>query len=91
MAKLAVGIIETKGLVSLMEASDAALKAADITMAGWSKIGGGLVTGFYIGDVAAVKAGVDAGAEAASQVGEVTSMQVIPRPHDDLGGLVDLL
>ncbi|NNC88349.1 MAG: BMC domain-containing protein [Akkermansiaceae bacterium] len=91
MAKQAVGIIETKGLVSLMEASDAALKAADITMIGWNKIGGGLVTGFYTGDVAAVKAGVDAGAEAASQVGEVTSMQVIPRPHDDLSGLLELL
>ena len=91
MAKQAVGIIETKGLVSLIEASDAALKAADISMLGWSKIGGGLVTGFYTGDVAAVKAGIDAGAEAASQVGEVTSTQVIPRPHDDRAGLVELL
>ena len=91
MAKQAVGIIETRGLVSLIEASDAALKAADIAMLGWSKIGGGLVTGFYTGDVAAVKAGIDAGAEAAAQVGEVTSMQVIPRPHDDLSGLVELI
>ena len=91
MAKQAVGIIETKGLVSLVEASDAALKAADISMLGWAKIGSGLVTGFYTGDVAAVKAGVDAGAEAASAVGEVTSMQVIPRPHDDLSGLVELM
>ncbi len=91
MVKQALGIIETKGLVSLIEASDAALKAADISMLGWSKIGGGLVTGFYTGDVAAVKAGIDAGAEAASQVGEVTSTQVIPRPHDDLAGLVELL
>ncbi|NIP92464.1 MAG: BMC domain-containing protein [Akkermansiaceae bacterium] len=91
MARQAVGIIETKGLVSLIEASDAALKAADITMLGWSKIGAGMVTGFYTGDVAAVKAGVDAGAEAGSQVGEVTSTQVIPRPHDELGGLVELL
>ncbi len=91
MAKQAVGIIETRGLVSLIEASDAALKAADISMLGWNKIGGGLVTGFYTGDVAAVKAGIDAGAEAAAQVGEVTSMQVIPRPHDDLSGLVELI
>jgi len=91
MAKQAVGIIEVKGLVSLIEASDAALKAADITMVGWSKIGSGLVTGFYAGDVAAVKAGIDAGAEAASQVGEVVSLQVIPRPHDDLSGLVDFV
>ena len=89
MAKQAVGIIETKGLVSLIEASDAALKAADISMVGWSKIGSGMVTGFYAGDVAAVKAGIDAGAEAASQVGEVVSIQVIPRPHDDLSGLVE--
>ena len=60
-------------------------------MLGWSKIGAGLVTGFYAGDVAAVKAGVDAGSEAAAQVGEVTSVQVIPRPHDDLSGLVEML
>ncbi len=91
MAKQAVGIIEAKGLVSLIEASDAALKAADITMVGWTKIGGGLVTGFYAGDVAAVKAGIDAGAEAAAQVGEVTSVQVIPRPHDDLSGLIEFV
>ncbi len=85
MAKQALGILETKGLVSLIEASDAALKSADITMIGWSKIGSGLVTGFFAGDVAAVKAGIDAAAEAASQLGQVTAVQVIPRPHDDLG------
>lgn len=90
MSKQAVGIIETRGLVSLLEASDAALKAADITMLGWSKIGAGMVTGFYSGDVAAVKAGVDAGVEAASQVGEVTAIQVIPRPHEDLADLVEM-
>ena len=90
MSKQAVGIIETRGLVSLLEASDAALKAADISMLGWSKIGAGMVTGFYSGDVAAVKAGVDAGAEAASLVGEVTATQVIPRPHEDLAGLVEM-
>ena len=83
-------MIETRGLVSLLEASDAALKAADITMLGWARIGAGMVTGFYSGDVAAVKAGVDAGAEAASQVGEVTATQVIPRPHEDLAGLVEM-
>jgi ethanolamine utilization protein EutM len=59
-------------------------------MLGWAKIGAGMVTGFYSGDVAAVKAGVDAGAEAASQVGEVTATQVIPRPHEDLAGLVEM-
>lgn len=84
MAKQAIGMIETKGLVSMIQAADAAVKAADITMSGWQKIGGGLVTGFFAGDVAAVKAGIDAGAEAANQVGEVTSVQVIARPHDEL-------
>ncbi|MGB0409434.1 MAG: BMC domain-containing protein [Opitutales bacterium] len=87
MAKQAIGMIECKGLISLMEASDAALKAADVSMTGWEKIGSGLVTGFFTGDVAAVKAGVEAGAEAAGQVGEVVAVQVIPRPHDDLGRL----
>lgn len=87
MAKQAIGMIETKGLISLMEASDAALKSADVTMTGWEKIGSGLVTGFFTGDVAAVKAAVEAGSDAASQVGEVVSVQVIPRPHDDLSKL----
>jgi ethanolamine utilization protein EutM len=80
-------MIETKGLITLLEASDAALKAADVTMTGWEKVGSGLVTGFYRGDVAAVKAAVEAGAEAANAVGEVVSVQVIPRPHDDLSKL----
>lgn len=87
MAKQAIGMIECKGLVSLMEASDAALKSADVTMTGYEKIGSGLVTGFFTGDVAAVKAAVEAGADAASQVGEVVAVQVIPRPHDDLSKL----
>ena len=87
MAKQAIGMIECKGLISLMEASDAALKAADVSMTGWEKIGSGLVTGFFTGDVAAVKAAVEAGADAAGQVGEVIAVQVIPRPHDDLGKL----
>lgn len=87
MAKQAIGMIECKGLISLMEASDAALKSADIKMNGWEKIGSGLVTGFFTGDVAAVKAGIEAGADAAGQVGEVVAVQVIPRPHDDLGKL----
>jgi len=84
MAKQAIGIIETKGFISLVEASDAALTAADIKMTGWEKIGSGLVTGFFAGDVAAVKAGLDAAATAASSLGSVSSVQVIPRPHDDL-------
>ncbi len=80
-------MIECKGLISLMEASDAALKSADVTMTGWEKIGSGLVTGFFTGDVAAVKAGVEAGADAAGKIGEVVAVQVIPRPHDDLSKL----
>ena len=83
----ALGMIETKGFCALLEACDAALKSANVTLTGWEKIGSGLVTGFFRGDVAAVKAAVDAGADAASQVGEVVSVQVIPRPHEDLGGL----
>jgi ethanolamine utilization protein EutM len=91
MAKQAIGLIECKGLVTLMEACDAALKAADVTMTGWDKIGSGLVTGVFTGDVAAVKAGVEAGAEAAGEIGEVVAVQVIPRPHDDLGKLGDYI
>lgn len=87
MAKQAIGMIECKGLVSLMEASDAALKSADVTMTGYEKIGSGLVTAFFTGDVAAVKAAVEAGADAAGAVGEVVAVQVIPRPHDDLSKL----
>jgi len=70
-----------------MEASDAALKSADVTLTGWEKIGSGLVTAFFTGDVAAVKAAVEAGAEAAGTMGEVVAVQVIPRPHDDLSKL----
>jgi ethanolamine utilization protein EutM len=80
-------MIECKGLCALLEASDAALKAATVTLAGWEKIGSGYVTAFFRGDVAAVKAATDAGAAAASQVGEVISVHVIPRPHDGLPGL----
>ena len=81
----ALGMIETKGLVALVEASDAMLKAANVTLIGWQKIGSGLVTALVVGDVAAVKAAVDAGAAAAGRVGEVVGVQVIPRPHEDLG------
>ncbi|MDG2345859.1 MAG: BMC domain-containing protein [Opitutae bacterium] len=87
MAKHAIGMIECKGFVCLMEASDAALKSADVTLTGWEKIGSGLVTAFFTGDVAAVKAAVEAGADAAGSMGEVIAVQVIPRPHDDLSKL----
>lgn len=87
MAQQAVGMIECKGLCALLEASDAALKAANVTLVGWEKVGGGFVTSFFRGDVAAVKAATDAGAAAAAQVGQVVSVQVIPRPHEGLSGL----
>src|SRR5277367_4863854 len=80
----ALGMIETKGLVPLVEASDAMLKAANVTLVGWQKIGSGMVTAFVVGDVAAVKAAIDAGAAAAGRVGEVVGVQVIPRPAEDL-------
>jgi ethanolamine utilization protein EutM len=84
----ALGMIETKGLTALVEASDAMLKSANVTFLGWQKIGSGLVTAMVVGDVAAVKAAVDAGAAAAGRVGEVIAVQVIPRPHEDLGAVL---
>jgi ethanolamine utilization protein EutM len=84
----ALGMIETKGLVALIEASDAMLKAANVSLVGWQKIGSGLVTALVLGDVAAVKAAIDAGAAAAGRVGEVIGIQVIPRPHEDLGSVL---
>ena len=88
MAQKAIGMIETRGLVALVQATDAMLKAANVEFRGWKKIGSGLCTVFIAGDVAAVKAGVDAGAAAARTVGEVVSVHVIPRPHDDLNAVV---
>lgn len=85
MAQQALGIIETKGLCTLLEAADAALKAANVTMTGYEAVGSGYVTAFFHGDVAAVKAAVETGADSAKRVGEIISVQVIPRPHDDLG------
>jgi len=82
---MAIGMIETRGLVALVQATDAALKAANVQFKGWKKVGSGLVTVFVQGDVAAVKAAVDAGAQAGRATGEVVSVHVIPRPHDDLG------
>jgi ethanolamine utilization protein EutM len=84
----ALGMIETKGLVCLIEAVDSMLKSANVQMIGWEKVGSGLVTAFVVGDVAAVKAAVDAGASAAGKIGEVVSVQVIPRPHEELGGVL---
>src|SRR5579859_3235663 len=86
----ALGMVETKGLTALVEASDAMVKSANVTLLGWQKIGSGLVTAFVVGDVAAVKAAVDAGAAAAGRVGEVVAVQVIPRPHEDLGTVLPI-
>jgi ethanolamine utilization protein EutM len=86
----ALGMIETKGLVPLIEASYAMLKSANVTLIGWQKIGSGLVTALVVGDVAAVKAAIDAGAAAAGRVGEVIGVQVIPRPHEDIGVVLPL-
>ena len=82
---MAIGMIETRGLVALVQATDAAMKAANVQYKGWHKVGSGLVTFFVTGDVAAVKAAVEAGEKAARAAGEVVSVHVIPRPHDDLG------
>ncbi len=82
--EMAIGMIETRGLVALVQATDAALKAANVQFRGWRKVGSGLCTMFVTGDVAAVKAGVDAGAQAARGTGEVVSVHVIPHPHDEL-------
>jgi ethanolamine utilization protein EutM len=74
-------MIETRGLIAMIEASDAMVKAANVTLVGYEKIGAGFVTAIVRGDVAAVKAATDAGAAAARRVGELVSVHVIPRPH----------
>ena len=85
MANLqALGMIETKGLVGSIEAADAMVKAANVKLIGKVHVGGGLVTIMVRGDVGAVKSATDAGAAAASRVGELVSVHVIPRPHDDV-------
>ncbi|MDR1377706.1 MAG: propanediol utilization microcompartment protein PduA [Synergistaceae bacterium] len=79
----ALGLIETKGLVGAIEAADAMVKAANVGLIGYEKIGSGYVTVMVRGDVGAVKAATDAGAAAAKKVGEIVSVHVIPRPHSD--------
>ena len=83
----ALGMIETKGLVALIEASDAMVKAAKVKLVGYKQIGAGYVTALVRGDVAACKAATDAGAAAAERVGELVSVHVIPRPHGELEDL----
>ena len=84
----ALGLVETRGLVGAIEAADAMVKAASVTLIGKEKIGGGYVTVMVRGDVGAVKAATDAGAAAARKVGEVVSVHVIPRPHTEIEGIL---
>jgi len=83
MAQESLGMIETRGLVPAIEAADAMAKSANVALVGYEKIGSGLVTVMVRGDVGAVKAATDAGSAAAAKVGEVVSIHVIPRPHND--------
>ena len=86
----ALGMIETKGFVGLVEATDAMVKAARVELVGYEKIGGGFVTAIVRGDVAAVKAATEAGARAAEKVGELVSVHVIPRPHSNIDACLPL-
>ena len=85
---IALGMVETKGLVASIEAADAMVKAANVHLIGSEYIGGGFVTVMVRGDVGAVKAAVEAGSVAAKKVGELVSVHVIPRPHDDVEGVL---
>ena len=84
MSQEALGLVETKGLIGSVEAADALVKAANVTLIGQEYIGAGYVTGMVRGDVGAVKAATDAGAAAARRVGELVSVHVIPRPHGEV-------
>lgn len=86
----ALGMIETRGFVAMVEASDAMVKAAKVELIGFEKIGGGYVTAVVRGDVAAVRAAVDAGTRAAEKVGEIVSTHVIPRPHGNVDSALPL-
>ena len=88
MSEIALGLIETRGLVASIEAADAMVKAAKVTLLGKEKVGGGLVTVMVRGEVGAVKAATDAGAAAAQRVGELVSVHVIPRPHGEVEQLL---
>jgi len=90
MEKLALGMVETKGLVGAIEAADAMVKAANVTLLGKECIGSGLVTVMVRGDVGAVKASVDAGGSAAQRVGELISVHVIPSPHGDVEAILPI-
>ena len=87
----ALGMIETRGWVTMVEAADAMVKAANVEVAGWQQVGGGLVTVIVRGDVAAVRAATDAGAVAAARIGEIVAISVIPRPHESLDAAIPLI
>ena len=87
----ALGMVETRGIVASIEAADAMAKAANVTLIGQTKVGGGLVSVMIRGEVGAVKAATDAGAAAANKVGEVVSVHLIPRPHDEVESLLEKL
>ncbi|MGB0412281.1 MAG: BMC domain-containing protein [Pikeienuella sp.] len=89
--QMALGMIETRGLVASIEAADAMVKAASVTIVGQTKAGGGLVATLVRGEVGAVKAATDAGAVAANKIGEVVSVHVIARPHDELEAIIESL
>jgi ethanolamine utilization protein EutM len=91
MEREALGLIECRGLVAMIEAADAAVKSANVTLVGWEKIDAGLVTAIVRGEVGAVKAAVDAGAAAGRRVGEVLSTHVIPRPHSNIDEAIPVL
>ena len=86
----ALGMIETRGLIAMIEAADAMVKAARVNLVGWEKIGSGYVTAMVRGDVASVRAATDAGAAAARRVGELISVHVIPRPHASLEDILPI-
>jgi len=90
MKQEALGMIETRGLVAAIEAADAMVKSADVTLVGTEKIGSGLITVMVRGDVGAVKAATEAGASAASRFGELVAVHVIPRPHGDVEKILPL-
>ena len=88
MKQEALGMIETRGLIAAIEAADAMCKAANVALVGTEKIGSGLVTVMVRGDVGAVKSAVESGANSASKLGELVASHVIPRPHNDVEGIL---
>ena len=84
----AIGMVETRGLIGMIEAADAMVKAANVVFVGWQKVDAGLVTAIVRGDVGSVKAATDAGAAAAGTIGEIVSVHVLPRPHEDVEAIL---